>query len=257
MGIDRKTFLRITGMSLAALAARKVTGGIAGPSASQVSSVPGALTARRWAMVVDARKCLKKEGCDLCIKACNRSHNVPEIGDRRHEVKWIWREPFKDAFVSEQSEYANATLRDKPFVVFCNHCDRPPCVRVCPTQATWKREDGIVMMDWHRCIGCRYCMAACPYGSRSFNWVDPRPYIKNLTADFPTRSKGVVEKCTFCAERLAQGKPPACVEACEPKALIFGDLEDPASDVRQILRSNFAIRRRAELGTAPEVYYVV
>jgi Fe-S-cluster-containing dehydrogenase component len=257
MGVDRKTFLRITGMSLAALAARKVAGAIAGPSASQVVSTPGALTARRWAMVVDARKCLKKEGCDLCIKACNRSHNVPEIGDRRHEVKWIWKEPFKDAFISEQSEYANVMFRDKPFVVFCNHCDRPPCVRVCPTQATWKREDGIVMMDWHRCIGCRYCMAACPYGSRSFNWVDPRPYIKDLTADFPTRSKGVVEKCTFCAERLAQGKPPACVEACEPKALTFGDLEDPASDVRQILSSNFAIRRKAELGTAPEVYYIV
>jgi len=257
MGVDRKAFLRITGMSLAALAAKRAAGAFTKSGPSEAMSAPGTLNARRWAMIIDARKCLKQEGCDLCIRACNRSHNVPEISDRRHEVKWIWKEPFKNAFISEQSEYANAMFQNKPFVVFCNHCDRPPCVRVCPTQATWKREDGIVMMDWHRCIGCRYCMAACPYGSRSFNWVDPRPYIKDLTADFPTRTKGVVEKCTFCAERLARGKPPACVEACEPKALIFGDLEDPASAVRQILRLNFAIRRKAELGTAPEVYYVI
>ena len=101
-------------------------------------------------------------------------------------------------------------------------------MRVCPTQATWKREDGIVMMDWHRCIGCRYCMAACPYGSRSFNWLDPRPYIHNPNPEFPTRTKGVVEKCNFCAERLGTGRPPACVEACPEKALVFGDLADPA-----------------------------
>ncbi|MBZ5497240.1 MAG: 4Fe-4S dicluster domain-containing protein [Acidobacteriia bacterium] len=257
MAVDRKSFLRITGLSLAALVTRKAAGAFAGPGPDQAASEPGLLTARRWAMVVDARKCLKKEGCDLCIRACNRSHNVPEISDPHHEVKWIWKERFKDAFISEQSDFANVMFQDKPFVVFCNHCDRPPCVRVCPTQATWKREDGIVMMDWHRCIGCRYCMAACPYGSRSFNWVDPRPYVKNLNVEFPTRTKGVVEKCTFCAERLALGKPPACVEACEPKALLFGDLEDPASAVRAALRSDFAIRRKAELGTAPEVYYIV
>jgi molybdopterin-containing oxidoreductase family iron-sulfur binding subunit len=208
-------------------------------------------------MVVDARKCLRKDGCDLCIKACIRSHNIPEISDPRHEIKWIWKESFQAAFVSEQSEHANAMFRDQPFVVLCNHCEHPPCVRVCPTKATWRREDGIVMMDWHRCIGCRYCIAACPYGSRSFNWIDPRPYVKHLTSEFPTRSKGVVEKCTFCAERLAQGKPPACVAACEANALLFGDLEDPSSPAREALRSGYTIRRKAELGTMPEVYYIV
>jgi molybdopterin-containing oxidoreductase family iron-sulfur binding subunit len=151
----------------------------------------------------------------------------------------------------------NEVFRDQPFLVFCNHCDNPPCVRVCPTRATWKREDGIVMMDWHRCIGCRYCMAACPYGSRSFNWLDPRPHIPRIDPDYPTRTKGVVEKCTFCEERLARGQAPACVEACEEKALVFGDLEDPGSAVRELLRTNFAIRRKAELGTAPEIYYIV
>jgi molybdopterin-containing oxidoreductase family iron-sulfur binding subunit len=131
-------------------------------------------------------------------------------------------------------------------------------VKVCPTQATWKREsDGIVMMDWHRCIGCRYCVAACPYGSRSFNWRDPRPHIGEINEDFPTRSRGVVEKCTFCEERLARGEMPACVESCKERALTFGDLEDPESEVRAILGSSYSIRRKPGLGTRPEVYYLV
>jgi molybdopterin-containing oxidoreductase family iron-sulfur binding subunit len=131
-------------------------------------------------------------------------------------------------------------------------------VRVCPTQATWKRdEDGIVMMDWHRCIGCRYCMAACPYGSRSFNWQDPRPAIASFNPDFPTRTKGVVEKCNFCEERLARGKRPACVEACPEKTIVFGDLLDPDSEPRQLLRTRFSLQREPELGTSPSVYYLV
>jgi len=208
-------------------------------------------------MVIDAKKCLQEKDCDKCIQACHSVHNVPYFAEKNHEVKWIWKEPFKEAFVSKESPYANEMFQERPFLVFCNHCDKPPCVRVCPTQATWKREDGVVMMDWHRCIGCRYCMAGCPYGSRSFNWVDPRPHLQNTNVEYPTRTKGVVEKCTFCDERLAKGQMPACVEACEQKALIFGDLEDPDSPVRELLRSNFAIRRKAELGTAPEIYYII
>lgn len=240
--MNRKEFLKLGCLSAAALAGR------------QLRAAP---PARRWAMVIDARKCLKEKGCDRCIQACHRVHNVPDFPNRAHEIKWIWKEPFQEAFVSERGPYVNEVFRDQPFLVFCNHCDNPPCVRVCPTRATWKREDGIVMMDWHRCIGCRYCMAACPYGSRSFNWLDPRPHIARIDADYPTRTKGVVEKCTFCEERLARGQAPACVEACEEKALVFGDLEDPGSAVRKLLRTNFAIRRKAELGTAPEIYYIV
>jgi molybdopterin-containing oxidoreductase family iron-sulfur binding subunit len=100
-------------------------------------------------------------------------------------------------------------------------------------------------------------MAACPYGARSFNWVAPRPYIREVSAEFPTRSKGVVEKCTFCVERLSQGKPPACIAACQAGALLFGDLEDSASPVRVALGNGFAIRRKPELGTIPKVYYIV
>jgi molybdopterin-containing oxidoreductase family iron-sulfur binding subunit len=113
------------------------------------------------------------------------------------------------------------------------------------------------MMDWHRCIGCRYCVVACPYGSRSFNWKDPRPAIDEITPDYPTRMRGVVEKCTFCEERLARGLEPACVEACSNDEIVFGDLNDPNSGVRQLLAERMAIRRKAGLGTQPEVYYII
>jgi molybdopterin-containing oxidoreductase family iron-sulfur binding subunit len=115
----------------------------------------------------------------------------------------------------------------------------------------------VVTIDWHRCIGCRYCMAACPYGSRSFNWQDPRPAIATINPDFPTRTKGVVEKCNFCEERLARKQMPLCVEACEEKALAFGDLERTDSEIRQVLRSRFAVQRKPELGTGPSVYYLI
>ncbi len=246
MSIDRRTFLGAVGFSALAIAGRT---SIAAPVAPPLST--------RWAMVIDPRKCLKDEGCIDCIAACDKAHNVPHLPERAHEVKWIWREPFDKVFPGQSSSYTEETLKEKPALVFCNHCDNPPCVRVCPTKATWKRADGVVMMDWHRCIGCRYCVAACPYGSRSFNWLDPRPYIKQLNPDFPTRTKGVVEKCNFCEERLARREQPACVVACPEKALVFGNLNDPASEVRELLRGRYSIRRKPELGTQPEIYYLV
>ncbi|RKX59835.1 MAG: 4Fe-4S ferredoxin, partial [Thermodesulfobacteriota bacterium] len=118
-------------------------------------------------------------------------------------------------------------------------------------------EDGIVMMDFHRCIGCRFCMAACPYGARSFNWYDPRKYLKKVNPEYPTRTKGVVEKCLFCYERLVKGQLPACVEACPAKALHFGDLEDEESEINKILKNRIAIRRKEELGTGPSIFYLI
>jgi molybdopterin-containing oxidoreductase family iron-sulfur binding subunit len=147
-------------------------------------------------------------------------------------------------------------VEHRPFPLLCNHCEEPPCVRVCPTQATFKREDGIVMMDMHRCIGCRFCMAGCPYGSRSFNFQDPRKGLKKENPEYPTRTKGVVEKCDFCVERLAQGKMPACVEAAEGK-ILFGDLEDKNSEVRRALAEHYTIRRKPDLGTSPSVFYII
>ena len=246
MRIDRRTFLGAAGLSALAMAGK-----------SSMEALAAAALPTRWAMVIDPRKCLKEEGCTDCIGACDRAHNVPHLLERAREVKWIWREPFDKAFPGQSSRYAEDALKKTPVLVFCNHCDNPPCVRVCPTRATWRRADGLVMMDWHRCIGCRYCVAACPYGSRSFNWLDPRPYIKPLNPEFPTRTKGVVEKCTFCDERLAKGQSPACVEACPEKALVFGNLNDATSEVRELLRSRHSIRRRPELGTEPGIYYLV
>lgn len=253
MPVDRKTFLRLAGLATLPPVARRIL------EASQagVARAVSALKARRWAMVIDQPKCRKEQGCTACIDACHQVHNVPRIPDPRREVKWIWKEPFEKVFPILHSEHTQTHLQSEPVLVFCNHCDSPPCVRVCPTQATWKRPDGIVMMDWHRCIGCRYCVAACPYGSRSFNWMDPRPRIPSLEASFPTRTRGVVEKCTFCDERLAKGQMPACVEACKEKALIFGDLADAGSTVRQTLQGRFSVRRKPELGTQPEVYYLL
>jgi len=242
MTITRQAFFRRTGLAALAQAGRRLVAAVA---------------PRRWAMVVDTQKCLREEGCTKCIQACHRAHNVPALPRPTHQISWIWKERYERAFPSQHNEYTAETFKDKPVLVLCNHCDNPPCVRVCPTRATWKREDGLVMMDWHRCIGCRYCVAACPYGSRSFNWADPRPRIPELTADFPTRAKGVVEKCTFCEERLAQGRPPACVEACPDKALVFGNLADPDSEVRKLLRARYTIRRKPELGTQPQIFYIV
>jgi Fe-S-cluster-containing dehydrogenase component len=254
MAIGRRRFFELTGLPiLGAVATRALPISAEEPASTGVRALSG----KRWAMVVDVARCLREKGCDRCIRACHSRHNVPDVGSGKDEVKWIWREPLRDALPDQFDPYLPEPVRDATTPVFCNHCDIPPCVRVCPTQATWKRGDGVVMMDWHRCIGCRYCMAACPYGSRSFNWRDPRPFLKTVDPGFPTRTKGVVEKCNLCEERLARGEAPACVEACEEKALVFGDLRDGGSAVRKILSERAARRRRPALGTEPSVYYLL
>jgi len=265
MSIDRRKFIKTAGLaSLAGLAGNKVIGSVV-ESGQDTTSAPvdrltelqSPLEAKRWAMVIDIKKCENQRGCTKCIDACHLTHNVPDFDNPKDEIKWIWKEPYEHAFTEQENEFQEPKLLHTTPILMCNHCDNPPCVSVCPTGATWKREDGIVMMDWHRCIGCRYCMAGCPYGSRSFNWRDPRPFIKDLQKDFPTRMRGVVEKCTFCDERIARGLLPACVEACESNAMVFGDLEDAESDVRKILSENFSIRRKPGLGTQPQVYYII
>jgi molybdopterin-containing oxidoreductase family iron-sulfur binding subunit len=211
-------------------------------------------------MVVEAGKCIQKKGCSACTDACHLTHNVPDIKNPKEEVKWIWKEPYENVFPDQIHKYTETALKGQPVPVLCNHCERPPCVRVCPTQATFKRDDGIVIMDMHRCIGCRYCIAACPYGSRSFNFKDPRPYIKSVNRDFPTRTKGVVEKCNFCAERLAKSLSPVCVEACQKigvGALTFGDLGKKDPNLMRILQNRHSIRRRPGLGTEPKIFYIV
>jgi len=263
MTTNRRNFLKIAGASALTLMAPAILR----PSwAKDNVIIPGnallvtkasakALTAKRWAMAVDPSKC--PTGCVDCIAACHATHNVPDFGNPKDEVKWIWREEFPHIFPEENHSYLPKTASSMRPIVLCNHCANPPCVRVCPTKATFQRPDGIVMMDYHRCIGCRLCMAACPYGARSMNYRDPRPFIAKTNPDFPTRTKGVVEKCNFCEERLAKGLLPACVVACKSRALVFGDLDDPRSEIRLLLEKRFNLRRRASLGTAPQIYYIL
>jgi molybdopterin-containing oxidoreductase family iron-sulfur binding subunit len=260
MKLSRRDFLKTVGV-YGALGAVGIAGGTfilkKGLDAAEIEDIKapeGALTAKRWGMVIDVTK-LDEESCKRITEACHSIHNVPDIGTNQ-DIKWIWTEEFENAFPGVSDDYLAERLKHTPFLVLCNHCQNPACVRVCPTQATYKRPDGIVAMDYHRCIGCRFCMAACPYGSRSFNFMDPRPHLKRQNADFPTRMKGVVEKCTFCTERLAKGLKPACAEV-SGGAIVVGDLEDPGSEVRQILAERFSLRRKPELGTGPSVYYVI
>ena len=214
-----------------------------------------ALQAKSWAMVINAKLC--PPGCRACRDACSKAHNLPNMPDPKHDIKWIWQEPYTAAFNYEAHSFPDEANAKRPYPVLCNHCENPSCVRVCPTQATFQRADGIVMMDYHRCIGCRFCMAACPYGARSFNFKDPRPHIPEINPAYPTRTYGVVEKCNFCDERLSVGNLPACVEACPAKALVFGDLADPSSPVRQALASKMTLQRKTKLGTRPKVFYIV
>jgi molybdopterin-containing oxidoreductase family iron-sulfur binding subunit len=223
---------------------------------------------KQWALVIDIDKCQDESLRQACADACHRAHNVPVIDDIEDEIKWIWSEPYANAFPdSTHARLAPVTL-NTPVLVLCNQCAEPGCVQVCPTQATWKREsDGVVMMDMHRCIGCRYCMAACPYGARSFNFRDPRPHIPGGPQNpFPTRAIGVVEKCNFCVERIrdqeARGEEPLpyCVEVANQRvagAMIFGDANDTESEVFRVLRDERTAVRKPLAGTGPNVFYIV
>jgi molybdopterin-containing oxidoreductase family iron-sulfur binding subunit len=257
MEFDRRVFLKVAGLTLVGLAAKPGWEVFSKVGSSDPSPASGVSAAKRWAMAVQLEKCWEVKGCTDCIDACHRIHNVPDLGNIKEEIKWLWTVPYEKAFPEHDFELTGEGHRLKPTLLLCNHCDDPPCIKFCPTRATWKREDGIVMMDFHRCIGCRYCMAGCPYGSRSFNWKDPRPFIKKINLEFPTRTKGVVEKCNFCEERLVQGLLPACVEACKEKALVFGDLKQPESEIRKALQGKTVYQRQPELGTKPKVYYIL
>ncbi len=270
MSIDRRDFIKLAGLSTLMGLGGKTAFELLRPGQVEAAMEPKpeAMKAKRWSMVVDMRK-MDEGTAKKCIDACHKVHNVPDfknpidpkmkVADEdlvRWQIKWIWTDPYHNAFPGEAPPYMDEKVEHLQFLLLCNHCDNPPCVRVCPTKATFRRDDGIVMMDMHRCIGCRFCMAGCPFSARSFNWRDPRPFVKEEFPDYPTREIGVVEKCTFCQERLAKGLMPACVVASQG-AMAFGDLEDPKSKVRELLRTNFTIRRKPHLGTNPQVYYIV
>ncbi len=265
MNKNRRSFLKVAGLSIFALTGGAALGTDAHAMVSpgSYSPAPKGLKAKRWAMVIDTRLFRTQEDYQAIIDACHKAHNVPSIrtkdgGQDKREIKWLWTDSYHHTFPDDLNDHLSTAVETRPFPLLCNHCTNPPCVRVCPTQATYKLPNGIVTMDYHRCIGCRFCMAGCPYGARSFNFVDPRKYLADPVPnpEYPTRMIGVVEKCTFCSERLAKGLLPACVEASEGR-ILFGDLEDPNSPVRRALAENYTIRRKPNLGTQPGVYYIV
>lgn len=258
MKSSRREFLKLAAISAMGIGAGRLgflgdAPAFAGPLPT-VANFEEGLKAKHWGMAVMTAK-FTPDLIAACRKACHSEHNVPDIPGNKN-IKWFWGASFEETFPTEEAHYLSEAVEHRQFPLLCNQCETPMCVKVCPTQATFQRPDGIVMMDFHRCIGCRYCMAGCPFGARSFNFQDPRPFIHDYNPHFPTRMRGVVEKCNFCAERLAVGKMPRCVEAAAG-ALIFGDLADEGSDIRKTLREHFAIRRKPDAGTSPSVYYIL
>jgi molybdopterin-containing oxidoreductase family iron-sulfur binding subunit len=208
--------------------------------------IPG----KRFVMVIDLAKC---DGCAKCTEACQKMHFTPT--DR----EWI------KVFKMQDSETTPSYWLPKP----CFHCDNPPCTKVCPVNATFKREDGIVLIDNERCIGCRFCMAACPYSSRFFNWEKPDQPTELANVEYsPERGNprriGTVEKCDFCPDMIRQGKMPACVSSCPMNVIYFGDENEDAvtNSAGETVRLSELIERNAgyqyleELGTKPRVYYL-
>jgi molybdopterin-containing oxidoreductase family iron-sulfur binding subunit len=195
----------------------------------------------RWGMLIDSNKCA--EGCDDCVKACNEEHGLHGFDRPATDAQWIRKVKLKD----KQTGFTQT------LPMLCQHCETPPCVDVCPTGASFRRADGIVLVDKHICIGCRYCMMACPYKARSFiheTLHDQKPHSP--------RGKGTVESCNFCVYRVDNGETPACVEACTAEnhnAMVFGDLNDPSSDISKQLKQHNTRQIRPDLELNTGVRY--
>jgi Fe-S-cluster-containing dehydrogenase component len=205
-----------------------------------------------WGMAINLDLCI---GCEYCLRACTATNDV------RADDPW-------NIVVKDQTTAGHTFFLSRP----CLHCQNAPCVEVCPVKATYHREDGLVVMDYDRCIGCRYCQVACPYDARQFNWearTDENPYVPAWgEPEVERRPRGVIEKCTFCIQRIDAGlakgltpgedreATPACVNICPVGARIFGDLKDSTSKVSQVIANNPTLRLREDLGTEASVYYI-
>jgi molybdopterin-containing oxidoreductase family iron-sulfur binding subunit len=196
----------------------------------------------RWGLLIDTNKCA--DGCDACVDACNNENGLNEIHGPETDAQWIRKVTIKN----------KATGKVTNLPLMCQHCEHPPCVDVCPTGASFKREDGIVLVDKHICIGCRYCMMACPYKARSFI----HEVITDQVPDVP-RGKGTVESCTLCIHKVDRGDgTTACAEACVKdghRAITFGDLKDPNSDISRQLNQYQSTQLRPDLRLNTGVRY--
>ena len=205
----------------------------------------------RYGMAIDTKRCV---GCNACTTACKMANNVPD------DIFWT-RALTKGGDMPDTPAGTFPNLSMRYYTVGCQHCENPACVKACPVGATYKDpETGIVRQDYDRCIGCRMCMAACPYtGVRSFNWQEPKNQMGFAIgdADAPKHQKHTVEKCTFCYQRTSKGETPACMDLCPARARHWGDLDDPNSEISQLIASRPYEQLLTERGTQPNVYYLV
>jgi molybdopterin-containing oxidoreductase family iron-sulfur binding subunit len=221
----------------------------------------------QWAMVIDLDRCT---GCEACVVACHAENNIriagPEESARGRSINWIRIERYFEG------EYPNLRVRFMP--VLCQHCQEAPCEPVCPVYATYHNEEGLNAQIYNRCVGTRYCANNCPYSVRFFNFYDAiwdEPLQKALNPEVSVRGRGVMEKCTFCIQRIRKGEEkakdegrqirdgdlmPACVQTCPTRAMVFGNLADLSSQVSQLAKSNRAFRLLEDLGTEPRVIYL-
>nr|VFJ42403.1 MAG: prokaryotic molybdopterin-containing oxidoreductase family, iron-sulfur binding subunit [Candidatus Kentron sp. DK] len=238
--VDRRGFLGGVG----AVTAVTLVPGVMLMGLAQARSRDEAVTdAHRWGMLIDTNQCIR--GCDACFSACREENGLVSHDRPQTDVQWIRKVNLKDL----------RTQRITSLPVMCQHCQNPPCVDVCPTGASFRRADGIVLVDRHICIGCRYCMMACPYKARSF----AHEVATNQKPHAP-RGKGTVEACTFCVHRVDEdsGRVPACAEACAAKghnAMVFGDLNDPDSQISRDLKNYPTTELRGDLRLNPGVRY--
>jgi molybdopterin-containing oxidoreductase family iron-sulfur binding subunit len=221
----------------------------------------------QWAMVIDLDRCT---GCEACVVACRVENNIPTVGPEEaakgRSMNWIRIERYFEG------EFPDVKVKFMP--VLCQHCEEAPCEPVCPVYATYHTDEGLNAQVYNRCVGTRYCANNCPYTVRFFNFFDPKwdaPLEKALNPEVSVRTRGVMEKCTFCIQRIRKGEEkakdegravrdgdvvPACVQTCTTKAMYFGNIADPESEVSRLSKSNRATRLLEELGTKPKVVYL-
>ena len=221
----------------------------------------------QWAMVIDLDRCT---GCEACVVACRVENNIPTVGPEEaakgRSINWIRVEHYFEG------EYPDVKVKFMP--VLCQHCEEAPCEPVCPVYATYRTDEGLNAQVYNRCVGTRYCANNCPYTVRFFNFFDPvwdAPLEKALNPEVSVRTRGVMEKCTFCIQRIHKGEDkakdegrqvrdgdvtPACVQTCETKAMYFGNIADPESEVARLSKSNRAMHLLEDLGTKPRVIYL-